>query len=49
MEETFIGDLETKNLRYLAIRKQKEEGDEIYVDGDENGEVVDPDGDDIDF
>jgi hypothetical protein len=49
MEETFIGDLETKNLRSLAIRKQKEEGDEIYVDGDENGEVVDPDGDDIDF
>ena len=49
MYETFIGDLETKNLRSLALRKQKEEGDEIYLDGDENGEVLDPDGDDMDF
>ena len=34
--EEFIGDLETKNLRKLAIDQEEKDGDEIFVDPDQN-------------
>jgi hypothetical protein len=34
--EEFFGDLETKNLRKLAIDQEEKDGDEIYVDPDMN-------------
>ncbi len=50
--EEFIGDLETKNIKKLAIDQEKKDGDEIYVDGDMNDpetEVDDEDGINNDF
>lgn len=35
--EEFFGDLETKNLRKLAIDQQEKDGDEIFDDPDTNG------------
>ena len=34
--EEFIGDLETKKLRKLAIDQEEKDGDEIFVDPDQN-------------
>jgi len=35
--EEFIGDLETKNIRKLAVDQETDDGDELYVDPNTNG------------